>query len=113
MSDAEIEAMIAFALERLLAGHEPSRRAMVREMADRWPDAPALSLVLALTDASARIDATLDRWSDPRDAARYGYRTAALVACDVYAVEASGTCPATLRDLQLYWRDRDPFFLEG
>jgi hypothetical protein len=112
MQTEDMEALVAFAIERLLSGKPAIRRAAVRDMAAAWPDVPALGLVFALTDAAARIDAVLAEDAESKGAARMGYRMAALLAADVFAIEQSGTCPVGAADLRAYWENRDPYFLD-
>ena len=53
---ATLDDMIEFAMEALLSGNAQRKRAMVRRMAERWPEEPALALVYAVTAATAAIE---------------------------------------------------------
>lgn len=107
-----IDDIIEFALEALLSGSDRRRRAMVRGMCETWPDAPALSVVFAVTTAAARLEDNFSRGSDTEGLAAFAYRLAALLAADVYAVESMGHNPAKANDLLHFWRRVDPWFLE-
>lgn len=107
-----IDDIIEFALEALLSGSDRRRRAMVRGMCETWPDAPALSVVFAVTTAAARLEDNFSRGSDTEGLAAFAYRLAALLAADVYAVESMGHKPAKANDLLHFWRRVDPWFLE-
>ena len=58
---AVIDRMIAFALEELASGSDARRRGLVRHICLRWPEAPALSVVFAMTSAAATLEDTLRR----------------------------------------------------
>ncbi len=112
MRDAPIDEMIEFALEELLAGDDGRRRALVRQMCLRWPAAPALSVVFAITSAASMIEDNLSR-DDATDRLRaLAFKLAAVLAADTYAVERLGHNPARARDLMHFWRRVDPYFLE-
>ena len=83
---------------------------MVRQMALRWPNEPALSLAFAVTSAAATFEDIVDSEMS-KQSARKGYRLAALVSADVFAVQAMGQVPAMTRDLLHFWRRVDPYFL--
>lgn len=111
MGAPDHETRVGFAVERLL-GAEEARRALVRDMAAAWPDGPALALAFVLTDAAARIEAMLDSRAETRGAARAGYRMAALIAADVFLLEAEGRLPVSVADLRRHWERNDRFFLD-
>lgn len=106
-----MEGMIEFALEALLSGRDGRRRAVVRRMVMRWPDAPALQIVLAISSAGALIEDSLGGTTQDAGEAALAYKLAALLAADVFALEQSGYAPATARDLLSFWRLIDPYFL--
>jgi len=109
---AQIDEIIGFALEELLAGDDHRRRALVRRLCRRWPTAPALSIVFALTSVASRIEDTYDAGSETAALAGFAYRLASLLAADVYAVESIGQVPAQADDLLHFWRRVDPYFLD-
>ncbi len=111
MQGSTLEARVAFAVERLLSDSPDVRRAVVRDMVEAWPDAPALAIVLALTDAAARIESVFRQMQGDAAAAQLGYRHAALVACDVLVLQRSGTPAVRAKDLLSYWRANDDYFL--
>ena len=111
MSSVILDEMTAFAAESLMSDDKARIRQIVRSLARRWPEEPALGLCFALTSAASEIEDLLGR--DPvRPEAHMGYRMAALVAADVLAVEAMGNRPAKARDLLWFWRRVDPYFLD-
>ncbi|MCB1354955.1 MAG: hypothetical protein KDK53_00115 [Maritimibacter sp.] len=104
--------MIAFALEELASGSEARRRGLVRHLCLRWPEAPALSVVFAMTSAAATLEDNIRRNADATNAAPLAYRLAAILAADIYAVESMGQKPATAEDLLHFWRRVDSYFLD-
>ena len=84
---------------------------MVRRMAQQWPAEPALAIVFAITSAAASLEDMVDTTS-ARGSAQRGYQLAALVAADVYALEAMGKAPVVGQDLLHFWRRVDPYFLK-
>ena len=107
-----IDSMIAFALEELASGSEARRRGLVRHLCLRWPEAPALSVVFAMTSAAATLEDNIRRNADATNAAPLAYRLAAILAADIYAVESMGQKPATAEDLLHFWRRVDSYFLD-
>lgn len=109
MKAAELDEMIELALEGLLSGDDARRRGLVRAMVMRWPEAPALQIVFALTSAGAAVEDTFGSGADGAQA--LAYKLAALLAADVHALQEMGRCPAKARDLLHFWRRVDPYFL--
>lgn len=108
----ELDDMIAFAREELLSGHQDRKRSMIKTMAERWPDQPALSLVYAVTSATEAIEESTQRRSkEAEEAVPHGYRLSALVSADVHAVQSMGLNPPRAEDLLHFWRRVDPHFL--
>jgi hypothetical protein len=101
--------MVEFVMEELLSGQEVRRRQVIRRLAERWPQEPALALVYALTSATGAIADSFGAVPDP--VVPLGYRLAALAAADIHAVQAMGQVPATAEDLLHFWRRVDPLFL--
>jgi len=104
------EERVAFAIERLLQAGD-GWRALVREMVGRWPDVPPLELGLALVSAASAIETSFAQGSPAREGAARGYRLAALLSMDVYAMQSLQMRHGKAADLQDYWR-LDPFFAE-
>lgn len=110
MRVAVLDEMIEFAMEEMLSGNSQRKRAMVRRMAERWPDQPALALVYAVTSATETIEDTYsDETEDP--VIPMGYRLSALISADVHAVQSMGQTPSIAGDLLHFWRRVDPLFL--
>ena len=105
---AEGERRVGYAIERLLAPDE-AWRGLVREMVALWPDEPPLEIVLAITSAAAAIEGSFAPGSPSREAAMAGYRLAALIGVDLYAMQLLGMAQGRTADLRAYW-DIDPFF---
>lgn len=106
---AEGERRVGYAIERLLAPDE-LWRGLVREMVDLWPEEPPLEIAFAITSAAAAIEGSFAPGSPARDAAMIGYRLAALIGVDVYAMQIRGMARERAADLHEYW-EIDPFFL--
>lgn len=102
------EERVAFAIERLLRS-DGAWRSLVREMVSLWPEVPPLELGFALVSAASAIETSFTAASPARDAAAQGYRLAALVSMDVYAMELLQMPRGHARDLLAYW-EIDPFF---
>lgn len=111
MRNSDLDQMVEFAVERLAQGNCKGTRSLVREIAVAWPNAPALGIVFALTTAAATIEDVIDTPTSIQSA-QVGYKLAALVSADIFALEAMGYCPATGQDLLHFWRRVDPFFLK-
>lgn len=111
MQGSTLEARVTFAVERLLSDSAEDRHAVVRDMARAWPDAPALALVLALTDAAARIESVFHQVQNGEVGAQLGYRHAALVACDVLVLQCNGSRKVRAKDLLAHWQAHDDYFL--
>lgn len=99
---------VHFAIEHLLEAPD-GWRAVVRDMVGRWPDAPASELIFALVSAATEIEAMFAPGSPSRDGAEHGWRMAALLGVDLYAMEAIGLPRAVARDFARYWAI-DPYF---
>ena len=99
-----LDAMIAAASEAL--GNDLTRMPdLVTSLATRWPNEPALAICFALTSAAADLEVLLD---DQPATAAAAYRSAALVAADILAIEAMGQQPATCHHLLHFWRRAGP-----
>lgn len=103
--------MIEFAMEALLSGNAQRKRAMVRLMAERWPEEPALALVYAVTAATEAIEDSFGGAAVPDPVIPLGYRLSALISADVHAVQSMGQVPSFAEDLLHFWRRVDPLFL--
>lgn len=99
---------VHFAIEHLLDAPN-GWRPLVREMVRRWPEARASELVYVLVSAATEIEAMFAEGSPARDGAEHGWRLAALLGVDFYAMEAVGLPHATAADIPGYWKI-DPYF---
>lgn len=108
---APLDQMIEFAMEELLSGSPERKRAMVRQMAEKWPDQPALALVYAVTSATEAIEDTFRNAPVQDPVIPLGYRLSALISADVHAVQSMGQVPSVAEDLLHFWRRVDPAFL--
>lgn len=99
---------VHFAITRLMAAPE-GWRSLVRDMVERWPDALATELIFAISSAASQIEATFGPGSPSREAAERGWRLAALIGSDLYAMQEIGLPSVRAGDLKAYWRI-DPFF---
>ena len=78
-------------------------------MVDRWPDVPATELIYSIASAASEIEATFSSGSPSREAAAQGWRLAALIGTDLYAMQAIGLPHRRAADLAAYWAI-DPYF---
>ncbi len=99
---------VTFAIEKLLDPGE-AWRPLVRDLVTRWPDSPPLEIVFALVSASVAIETNFAHGSPARDGAAQGYRLAALLSVDLYAMETLGIPRKHARSFLSYWAI-DPFF---
>ena len=106
-----MDEMIDFAVTELTSGDSERRRAMVRKMAEQWPEEPALALVYALTSATETIEDQTSGKAKSDPVVPLGYRLSALISADVHAVQSMGQIPSVARDLLHFWRRVDPLFL--
>lgn len=111
MRQGTTDLMIEYAVACLASDDHQQIKAMVREMARSWPNEAALGIAFAITSAASFYEDSIDTQSSKRST-RLGYRMAALVAADIYAVESMGQSPAKGQDLLHFWRRMDPYFLE-
>jgi hypothetical protein len=111
MSLFAVDQMIEFSVAILATGDRHKMGSLVRDLATRWPEEKAQAVCFALTSAAATVEevsTTTDRSTPPS----FGYKLSALVAADIFAIEALGRSPALGRDLLHFWRRVDPFFLD-
>lgn len=108
--NAVLDQMVEFATEALLSGDASRRRALVRRMAERWPEEPALALAFAVTSATEGIEEAFGGASG-EPAVPLGYRLSALVSADIHTLQAMGLMPSLAGDLLHFWRRVDPLFL--
>ena len=108
MMQSNVDLRIGYAIEQLM---EPGDawRALVRDMVARWPDVPPLELSMSLVAAAAAIEGSFTGEGPSAQAAARGYRLAALLSVDYYAMELLGMPRGTARDYLTYWK-QDPFF---
>jgi len=99
---------VHFAIGQLLGSPE-GWRAVVREMVAAWPDAPPGELILTLVTAASEIEDMFAPGSPSREASEHGWRLAALLGVDLYAMEAIGMPHRRATDFTAYWRI-DPYF---
>lgn len=103
--------MIEFSMEELLSGSDLRRRQMVRRMAERWREQPALAMVYALTSATQAIEDSFGAAAADDPVIPLGFRLSALLSADVHALQAMGQIPAVAEDLLHFWRRVDPVWL--
>lgn len=99
---------VHFAITHLL-GRQDGWRSLVRDMVGRWPEAPASELIFAIGSAACEIEKTFASGSPAREASDHGWRLAALLGADLYAMEMIGLPRSRAADLRAYWRI-DPYF---
>ena len=101
--------MIEFAVAELASEDLIRVNRLVRTLAEDWPSESALAICFAMTSAAAILD---DQFSNQEKVSRRAYILSSLLAADVYALEAMGSCPAQGHHLLTFWRRADPFFLD-
>ncbi|GAB4384456.1 hypothetical protein [Albidovulum sp.] len=101
---------VHYAIEHLLDAPD-GWRPLVRNMVARWPDDPALELIFALSTAANEIERMFAAGSPAREGAQRGWKLAALLGLDLYAMELLGLPRARAGDFNGYWAI-DPFFRE-
>ncbi len=99
---------VHFAIERLMQAPD-GWRSLVRTMVARWPEAPATELIYTIASASSEIEAMFADGSPARDSAGHGWRIAALLGVDLYAMQSIGLPHDRAGDLSRYWAI-DPYF---
>lgn len=99
-----LDAMAAHAIEVLVAGDPAAVRGLVAGMARRWPQVEALAIAFALAQAGAHIEDNIDSAPARRPPELAAYRLAALVAADVFALQAMGRERPRASELLHFWR---------
>lgn len=103
-----VDAMTRRAIETLLDTPEGWRR-VARDLVAAWPSAPALELVFAIVSAAEAIEATFAPGSPGRAGAEAGFKVAALLGVDLFAMQSLGLPHHSAADLATYWQT-DPWF---
>ena len=106
-----IDQMTEFVLATLMANGDGWRR-VVRGLATRWPEAPALEMVVALSAAAEALGDLFLPTDSAGSPTPVAWRLAALVACDIHMAQRSGRRCDTAGDLLAYWRAEDRYFLD-
>jgi hypothetical protein len=110
MRRSTLDLMTEYAISCLASDDHLKIRNMVQHIAQTWPSEPALAVAFAVTSAASHIDDSFVSESSKK-LTHWGYQLAAMVAADVFAIEAMGQAPATGHDLLHFWRRFDPYFL--
>jgi hypothetical protein len=111
MRQGTTDLMIEFAVACLASEDHQHIRKLIREMAQAWPNEAALGIAFAITSAASALEDVVETPAS-RKAARLGFRLAALVAADIYAIQEMGQVPAKGQDLLHFWRRVDPYFYD-
>lgn len=104
-----LDAMIEFSVEEVAYDNIERINRIPRELVTRWPGEIALATPFALSSAAAEIDSFIKGGAKQSNLV---YRLSALLAADIYAVQAKEQRLIYASDLMSYWRSEDPFFLE-
>lgn len=110
MRPEELDAMIELALETLAKGDRVEVARLIREIAHRWPQAPALCICFSITNAAFRLE-NLIEGNGTRNVSRLAYKLAAISAADILALETLHRRRVLCDDLLFYWQRTDPYFL--
>jgi len=103
-----IDAITRRAIETLLNG-PGGWRPLARNLVAAWPDAPPLELVFSIVSASEAIETMFAPGSPALAGAEAGYKVAALLAVDLFAMQSLGLPHHKASDFSGYWHD-DPWF---
>lgn len=111
MHQATLDLMIEFSAAELASADPIRTGRLVRTLAQQFPGEKALLLCFALTSAAAAVE---DVVRPPADGPpqTLGYKLAALVAADIFAIEEMNGRSAKAVDLLHFWRRVDPYFLQ-
>ncbi|WP_163535508.1 hypothetical protein [Frigidibacter albus] len=103
-----IDAMTRHAIETLLDGPD-GWRPLGRDLVARWPEARALELIFAIVSAAEAIETMFAPGSPALASAAAGYKVAALLGVDLFAMQSLGLPHHAAADFIAYWRS-DPWF---
>jgi len=103
-----IDAMTRQAIETLLHGPD-GWRPLARDLVALWPEAPPLELIFAIVSAAEAIETMFAPGSPALAGAEAGYRVAALLGVDLFAMQSLGLPHHTAAHFTAYWR-ADPWF---
>ncbi|AMY70844.1 hypothetical protein [Frigidibacter mobilis] len=103
-----IDAITRRAIETLLNG-PGGWRPLARNLVAAWPDAPPLELVFAIVSAAEAIETMFAPGSPALAGAEAGYKVAALLGVDLFAMQSLGLPHHTAADFTSYWH-ADPWF---
>lgn len=106
----QIDTMIDFAIAQV-SDTPDGYRAIVRDLAKKWPDVTGAQMVFVLVSTAHAIERVFDAAPEPRTEVQQTFRIAALLASDLFALQNRGNFAPTGQDLTTYWREIDPFFL--
>ncbi len=106
---SRLDEIIDASLATLASGDATAIGGLVRTLAARWPDEPALAICFALTSAAFQLE---EQFADQKTSSQLAYRIAALLAADVFALESMGQIPTKGHHLLKLWRREDPYFIE-
>ncbi|MGB7268076.1 MAG: hypothetical protein WBC90_00995 [Albidovulum sp.] len=101
---------VHYAIEHLLQSPD-GWRAVVRGLVERWPDALATELIFTLVSAASEIEKMFAPGSPSCEGAEHGWKIAALLGVDLYAMQSIGMPHTHARDFTGYWKI-DPYFKE-
>ncbi|TNF60515.1 MAG: hypothetical protein EP307_08440 [Rhodobacteraceae bacterium] len=94
--------MGVLALERLLEGPQ-SWHGLPMALAQQWPAAPAGEIIFALIAAAQAIEGHFLEGGPAHEAAVQGYRLAAVLGLDLYALQVVGISAPRGQDLLDWW----------
>ncbi|SFR58755.1 hypothetical protein [Litoreibacter janthinus] len=111
MSLQQIDTMVDFAIAEVSTTPD-GHRSVVRDLARKWPDVTGAQIVFVLVSAAHAIEQVFGAEPEPRAEVQQTFRVAALLSSDLFALQMRGNFAPTGRDLSIYWREEDPFFLK-
>ncbi|MER5173762.1 hypothetical protein [Thioclava sp. GXIMD2076] len=96
--------LLAYALDALLT-REAGWVGLVPELAQLGPEADPTDIAIALTRAATEIEQSFVPSSPSMDAARHGYKLAALLLLEMKALALQGIPVVTCAELLAIWRE--------
>ena len=87
-------------------------KSVCRDLVNHWDDAQGLEICFAFSAAASAIESNFNGNSPARELSSHAYRLAALIAADIFAMQAIGGFGTQAKDLYRYWQENDDYFLQ-
>ncbi len=106
MSDVRIDRMTLYVAEAICRTDQ-SLLSLPLMLAQTWPDAPALELVVAMSLAADGVENVLGQDGESGVRAQHVWKSAAILGAEIHHLAVLGRPEARARDLLDYWRGED------